>query len=68
MAADWVDAAAGPPVRLTPLPEIQNPLLPPLVAVIAIATVYAAPAAGVALLGVAVTDPPAEWQPVQADA
>jgi hypothetical protein len=45
------------PVRLAPLPEIQNPdgLLPP---VNASATVYAALAAGVALLGVAVTEPP----------
>jgi hypothetical protein len=41
-----------------PLPVIENPLLPVVVVVMAIATVYAAPAAGVALLGVAVTEPP----------
>jgi hypothetical protein len=68
MAADSVEAAAGPPVTLTPLPDIQNPLLPLPVAVMAIATAYAAPAAGVAVLGVADTEPPAAWQPVQADA
>jgi hypothetical protein len=64
----YVPAAAGAvmaaevellPVTLAPFPEIQNPagLLPP---VKASATVYAAPAAGVPLLGVAVTEPPTE--------
>ena len=52
------------PVTFTPLPEIQNPfgLLPP---VKARATVYGAPGARVALLGVAFTDPPAVWQVLQ---
>lgn len=39
MAAEWVEVAAGPPVTLTPLPEIQYPLLAPAVAVMVIATV-----------------------------
>jgi hypothetical protein len=59
---------AGPavlPVTFAPLPEIQYPtgLVPP---VKASATVKAAPAAGVALLGVALTEPPAVWHAVQA--
>ena len=68
MATVKVVPAVGPPVRLTPLPEIQYPLLVPLPPVKASATVKAAPAAGVALLGVAETEPPAVWHPVQVDA
>jgi hypothetical protein len=41
-------------------------VLPVLVVVTAMATVYAAPGARVALLGVALTEPPAVWQEVQA--
>src|SRR5450631_469742 len=55
------------PVTLAPLPEIQYPtgLVPP---VKASATVYEAPGATVAALGVPTTEPPAVWQEEQADA
>ena len=68
MVADLVVAELGLPTTLTPLPEIQYPLLPLFVVLMTIATVYEAPGATVALLGVADTEPPAAWQPVQVDA
>ena len=59
MFAVKVFPAAGPPVvRLAPAREMLNPLLPVPAVVMAIATVKVAPGARVALLGVAVTDPP----------
>ena len=62
MVAVYVSEADGPPLTtgtgagVGATAVIPNPVLPPLgFAVMAIATVYVAPAAGVAVLGIAVT-------------
>jgi hypothetical protein len=51
----------GPPpvTTLAPAREMLNPVSPGTVAEMAIATVNVAPAVGVVVLGVAVTEPPA---------